>query len=250
MSIRYRREGRGPTVLLIHGVGGDATNWSTIATRLATRFDVISIDLRGHGSSEPINAPVTAHDFARDAVGVLDAAGIETCRVVGFSLGGTVALALTLDFPARIERLVVIGTPCGRTPDEAARGRERIVYLEQNGVAALAEGNRERWFTDAFREAHPDIVDARVAQVANSDPRSYRHAFAVFCTADFADRLHEIAIPALVITGEHDVAATPRMARLMAERIRVSQLEVLPRLRHSLLIEAPLKVAALLDAFL
>ncbi len=73
---------------------------------------------------------------------------------------------------------------------------------------------------------------------------------AVFCTGDFADRLDEIQVPTLIITGEHDTAATPRMAHLMGERIRDSQVHVLPRLRHSVLIEAPEQVGALLGAFL
>ena len=149
-----------------------------------------------------------------------------------------------------MEKLAVIGTVCGRTPEESARALERVEFLERHGSAALAEANRERWFTDAFRRAHPDLVDRRVAQVVACDPESYLHAFRVFCTADFADRLDEIRVPTLVVTGEHDAAATPRMAQLMGERIHGAQVQVLPRLRHSVLIEVPEQVGALLGAFL
>ena len=214
------------------------------------RFDLIAMDLRGHGKSDLITGPLDAHDLARDAIQVLDEAGVAKCRLVGFSLGGTVAQALTLDFPERVERLAVIGTVCGRTPEEKARALARVEFLKQHGVAAIAEANRERWFTDEFRNAHPDIVERRVAQVKACDPVSYLHAFTVFCTADFADRLHEIHVPTLVVTGEHDLAATPRMARLMGERIRESEAHVLAGLRHSLLIEAPKQVGPLLKAFL
>jgi (E)-2-((N-methylformamido)methylene)succinate hydrolase len=250
MKIAFRRQGGGPPVLLIHGVGGDSSNWDPIALRLRPRFDVIAMDLRGHGGSDPITGPLDAHDLARDAVQVLDEAGVATCRVVGFSLGGAVALALALGFPERVARLAVIGTVCGRTPDERARALDRVEFLKQHGTAAIAEANRERWFTDEFRRAHPDIVDRRVAQVVACDPVSYLHAFTVFCAADFADRLHEIRVPTLIVTGEHDLAATPRMAHLMNERIGASEVHVLPRMRHSLLIEAPKQVGALLEAFL
>ena len=250
MKIAYQRQGRGPSVLLVHGVGGDSGNWAAIAEQLRTRFDVIAMDVRGHGRSDLITEPVDARELARDAVQVLDEAGVAQCRVVGFSLGGAIALALTLDFPERVEKLAVIGTVCGRTPEEKARALERVEFLKQHGSGALAEANRERWFTDAFRKAHPDIVDRRVAQVVGCDPASYLHAFRVFCTAEFADRLGEIHVPTLIITGEHDVAATPRMARLMAERIGKGETHVLTGLRHSLLIEAPEQVGALLEAFL
>lgn len=249
MKIAYTRDGAGAPVLLIHGVGGDAGNWDPIATRLRTRFDVMAMDLRGHGGSDLIRGPVDVDDFARDAVQVLDDAGVGRCGVAGFSLGGAVALALALHFPERVDKLALIGTVCGRSPQQQARALERVEYLRQHGTAALAEGNRERWFSDAFRRANPDVVDRRVAQVSASDTESYLRAFTIFCTAEFADRLHEIRAPTLVVTGEHDVAATPEMARAMGERIAGAQVHVLPKLHHSVLIEAPAQVAALLERF-
>ncbi|MGE0801034.1 MAG: alpha/beta fold hydrolase, partial [Lautropia sp.] len=77
----------------------------------------------------------------------------------------------------------------------------------------------------------------------------YLRAYTVFATADFAERVHEIAAPMLVVTGEDDIAATPRMARLMQARARAAELHLLAGLRHSVLIEAPAEVAALLRAF-
>jgi pimeloyl-ACP methyl ester carboxylesterase len=138
---------------------------------------------------------------------------------------------------------------CGRSPEQRARALERVEFLKQHGAAALAEGNRERWFSEAFRRAHPDVVDRRVAQVSACDAESYLRAFTIFCTAEFADRLQEIRVPTLVVTGEHDVAATPEMARAMGERLPDAEIHVLPGLRHSVLIEAPDTIADLLDRF-
>lgn len=250
MKIAYRRVGRGPSVLLIHGVGGDSRNWDPIADRLRDRFDVISMDLRGHGDSDLITTPLDAHDLARDALQVLDDADVATSAVVGFSLGGTVAQAIALGHPERVNKLAVIGTVSGRTHEEQAKARERIRFLEQHGTAAIAEANRERWFTDEFRRNHPDVVERRVAQVKACDATSYLYAFTVFATADFADRLHRIRVPTLVVTGEQDLAATGRMAHLMGERIQGAEVHVLPGLRHSLLIEATATIANLLEQFL
>lgn len=237
-------------MLLIHGVGGDAGNWDPIALRLHTRFDVIAMDLRGHGGSDLIDGPIDAHELARDAVQVLDECHVARCAVAGFSLGGAVAQALALDHPERVERLALIGTVCGRTPEEQDRARDRVEFVKQHGTAGIAEANRERWFTDEFRRLHPDVVERRVAQAKACDPASYLYAFRVFCTTDLVDRLGEIRVPTLIVAGEHDVAATPRMARLMAERIAHAEAHVLPGLRHSLLIEASAQVAELLERFL
>jgi 3-oxoadipate enol-lactonase len=250
MKIAYHRGGRGPAVLLIHGVGGDAGNWDAIAARLRERFDVIAMDLRGHGGSDLITGPVDVHDLARDAVQVLDECGVATCAVVGMSLGGAVAQAVAIEHPARVSKLAVVATVCGRTPEEQARARDRIEFLKQHGTAGIAEANRERWFTDEFRREHPDVVERRVEQVKACDAASYLHAFTVFCTSDFAGRLDEIRVPTLVIAGENDVAATPRMARLMAERAPDAEAHVLPGMRHSLLIEAGEQVTQLLERFL
>jgi pimeloyl-ACP methyl ester carboxylesterase len=206
-------------------------------------------DLRGHGRSPLIRGPIDVHDFARDVAETLDAAGITRCGVVGFSLGGVVAQALTLDFPARVERLAVIGTVCGRTAEERTRAIERIDVLERDGAGVIAEANRTRWFTDEFRAAYPDLVEARVEQVRRSDPESYLRAYTVFATADFADLVGDIEVPILIITGEGDVAATPRMAKLMEARARRAEAHILPGLRHSLLIEAPEAVSSRLGSF-
>jgi pimeloyl-ACP methyl ester carboxylesterase len=249
MKIAYQRSGTGPGVLLIHGVGGDAGNWDAIAARLRARFDVVAMDLRGHGNSDRIRGPLDVHDLAGDALQVLDDAGIRRCHVAGFSLGGAVALALALMAPERVAALAVIGTVYGRSAEQRAKALERVDYLARHGAAALAETNRERWFSEAFRRTHPDVVERRVAQVAASDAESYMRAFTVFCTADFVGRLPAIRSPTLVVTGEHDVAATPAMARAMAAELRDAEACVLPGLHHSVLIEAPDDIAERLGRF-
>jgi (E)-2-((N-methylformamido)methylene)succinate hydrolase len=250
MKLNYRAEGSGPPVVLLHGVGGDASNWDGIAPQLAARFRVIRIDLRGHGGSGPIEHPCRIEDFADDVMKVLDELGVSACPLVGFSLGGMVAQSVALDSPQRVGKLALISTSAGRTDAERARVASRLGDLQTRGVAAVAPLNREVWFTEAFQKAHPEKVEARVRQLLESDPASYLQAYAVFATTDLGEWLSAIRVPTLIITGEHDVSGTPRMARLMHERIWNSNLRILPGLRHSLLIEAPEEVADLLMDFL
>ena len=235
--------------MLIHGVGGDLASWDAVAPALAKRFRVIRMDLSGHGKSHLLTGPVTAEDFARDVFGVMDELKVDAAHVAGNSLGGQIVTAMALGSPKRVKRMALISSVAARTEQELKGALARIEVLKEKGIAEIARGNIERWFTDEFQRKHPELVEARIRTLMQSDPVSYLHAFTVFATADYADRFGEIRVPTLIITGEHDPSATPRMARLMHERIAGSRMEVLPGLRHSLLIEAPNKISALLGEF-
>jgi len=249
-NLAYRTDGDGEPLVLVHGVGGGAENWDGVVASLPQkRFQVIRLDLSGHGGSGPIASPCTVQDLARDVTDVMDALGVKSAAIAGFSLGGLIAQSLALDSPDRVTRLALIATVAGRTPEEQARSTARIEVVREKGLAFIAEGNRTFWFSDDFRRDHPDAVEARVQQFMACDPASYLHAFAVFAKGDFGERLREIRQPTLVMTGEFDTAATARMARLMHERIAGSRLEILGGMRHAVLIECPQRVAALLAAF-
>lgn len=248
--IAYRVDGEGDPLVLVHGVGGDGGMWDGVVAALPPRFRTIRVDLRGHGRSPLIGAPVTVQDLARDVTDVMDALGVPKASIAGFSLGGLIAQAIALKSPDRVDKLALVATVAGRTPEEQARSAARIEVVRERGLAAIAAGNREFWFSDAFRRDHPEAVEARVRQFMACDPVSYLHTFAVFARGDFADRLGEIRAPTLVVAGEFDPAATARMARLMHERIADSRLEILAGMRHALLIECPRRVAALMADFL
>lgn len=248
--IAYRVEGEGEPLVLVHGVGGDGGMWDGVVAALPPRFRTIQVDLRGHGRSPLIRSPVTVRDLARDVTDVMDALGVSRASIAGFSLGGLIAQSIALDSPQRVNRLALVATVAGRTPEEQARSAARIELVREKGLAPIAEGNRTFWFSDAFRRDHAEAVEARVRQFMACDPVSYLHAFAVFATGDFIDRLGEIRAPTLVVAGEFDTAATARMARRMHERIAGARLEILAGMRHALLIECPERVSALMAEFL
>lgn len=101
-----------------------------------------------------------------------------------------------------------------------------------------------------FARLTPKLIEQYATRNQANDPASYAAAYRVLATTDLADRLTEIKAPTLVITGEHDQGSNPRMARLMHKRIASSALSILPRLRHSILIEAPDLVSNILGDFL
>ena len=245
-SIRHLVEGQGPFMTLVHGVGASLESWDEVARRLAPSFTVVRMDLRGHGQSGAIQGECTLADLASDVRGVWEALGIQTTHVAGFSLGGLIAQSLALSDAHRIDRLAIISAIAGRTAEERAKMDARLKLLREKGIAAIIDAAEDRWFTPEFRAAHPHKVSARMAELLRNDAASYAAAYSVFATSDLGNRLHEITHPTLVVTGENDIGSNTRMARLMHEQIKGSALTILPRLRHSVLVEAPEVIAGLL----
>jgi 3-oxoadipate enol-lactonase len=248
-AIRYVIDGEGPWVTLVHGVGANLGSWDDVVERLAPTFTCLRLDLRGHGGSDRIPDTCTLDDLAADVRLVWDDAGVARSHLAGFSLGGLIAQSLALSDGERIERVAIISAVAGRTDEERAKVEGRLKLLRDEGIAAVTAAAEERWFTPEFRAAHPERVERRMAELLANDPRSYAAAYAVFATSDLGDRVHEITHPTLIVTGENDVGSNTRMARMMHERIRGSTLHVLPRLRHSVLVEASDQIAALLADF-
>lgn len=249
-SIHHQVDGAGPPLTLVHGVGARLESWDEVVQRLAPRFRVIRLDLRGHGRSGPIEGACTLDDFADDVRHVWDQLGVTKSHLAGFSLGGLIAQSLALSDAHRIDKLLILSAVAGRTEEERAKVVHRLKLVQTEGIASVLGMAEERWFTPQFRAAHPEKVAARLKELRENDPRSYAAAYTVFATGDLGGRLHDIRNPTLIATGENDIGSNVRMARMMHERIRGSTLRILPRLRHSVLVEAPDQVANLFLEFL
>jgi len=249
--IRYCDDGgERPPVMLIHGVGADGTSWDQIAPALAPEFRVLRLDLRGHGRSGHINGALTLDDFVQDVVDVLDACAVPAADIVGFSLGGMIAQGIALQHAERVRRLILLSAVAGRSAEEREGVQARLAILQEQGVAAITGAAQERWFTPDFIARNPDLVARRMRQLQENHAPSYAAAYTVFSTSDLGDSLHAIRAPTLIATGEHDVGSNPRMALFMHAQITGSKLEILPNLRHSILVEAPELVTQLVRGFL
>jgi len=249
-SLFYQDEGRGAPVMLIHGVGADGSSWDAIAAALSGEFRILRLDLRGHGRSGHIEGACSLDDFVRDVADAMNAVRVARAHIVGFSLGGMIAQALALQHPERVDRLVLLSAVEGRTEEERERVRVRLATLREKGVAAIMGASQDRWFTPGFVARNPDLVARRMQQLRENHAPSYAAAYTVFSTSDLGERLHAIRAPTLIATGEHDQGSNTRMARFMHAEIAGSRLEILPGLRHSILVEAPDLVTRMVRDFL
>jgi len=250
LRTRYRLEGSGPDLVLIHGVSDQLEGWDGVVERLKDRYRLLRFDLRGHGETDKPAGPYSLEDFAEDLAELASSLGVERFHLAGYSLGGLIAQRFALRYANRTDHLILLSTVAGRNDAEKARVEERLRSVEQGNLDTHFESSISRWFTDEFIRANPDLVKTYAAQSKQNDQAGVRAAYRVLCTSDLIDELPNIKAPTLVITGEHDVGSNPRMANMMHEAIAGSQLVILPHLKHSILIEAPETVSTLISTFI
>ncbi len=251
ISLRVRTQGERPNtpIVLVHGVGASLDNWESVASRLARQFFVISYDLRGHGSSGKPHDVYTIDGFADDLRNLLDSLNIKSCYLAGHSLGGMIAQKFTLRFPERVNRLVIVSSACGRTEQEKDAVAARVAAIADGIGGSHFHASVDRWFTPEFIAENPRLIEAYAARNAENDPVCYASAYRVLAETDLIKEISAIKTPTLITTGEFDRGSSPSMAKAMHEKIIGSELVIIPKLRHSVLIEAPQLIAKMLEDF-
>lgn len=238
VELAYRLDGAdgAPIVMLCNSVLTDHTMWDAVAQRLVPEFRVLRFDTRGHGASSAPPPPYTMALLAADAVGLLDALHIERVHFIGTSLGGMIGQQLGARFGGRLRSLTLANTMAG--PLVPAMWDERAAVARAKGVSALAESTLRRWFTPAFRERAPEQVARVAAMIARTSVDGFVGCAAALRDLDQFELLGRIAVPTLVIAGEHDQSATPQIAQQMRDAIPGARLATLPS-AHQSAIEVP-----------
>jgi pimeloyl-ACP methyl ester carboxylesterase len=250
----YCEAGAGAPVIFLHGIGLDHSIWQAQCAALAGRHRIIAYDLLGHGASPPIAGEVGLEAFV-DQLARLVAALMpqqQPFALVGFSFGGMIAEAFALKAPERIAGLAIIAGVFDRSAEERAGVAARLLMAKRDGPQALIDAALARWYSPQFRASHPTVVEAVATTLRRNDPPSFLAAYGVFAEADreLAGQLGAIAVPTLIVAGEHDSGSTPAMAQRLATMIRAAQLAIIPGARHMLPQEHAGELNELLQHFL
>ncbi len=223
-QLRVALQGKGTPVMLSHALGADLHLWDGLATALADRHAVLRYDHRGHGGSAAPPGPYTMDELVDDAARLIREWGVGPVVFVGISMGGMVAQGLAVRHPELL-RGVVIAHSSARYPEEArAAWAQRIAAIEAGGLAAIADGTMERWFTPGFRAAQPALVERTRQTLLATDAAGYVACAQAVASVNWLDALATVRTPALVLAGTHDAGAPPEMAQAIAERVAGAEL--------------------------
>ena len=239
-----------PTVLFLHAVGYDLTYWDRQIEALSGSYNVVAVDLPGHGRSAGEPSDWTFPKAAAIIARFIESLGTGTVHLVGISFGSMVAQALVLARPDLIRSLTLIGS--ATTFAEPARDaiRARAEAVRAGGMAAILASSLDRWFTPATRLDRPHLIDRVSKTILTDNPSIHAAIWDLVATLDFSDRLHEITCPTLILVGELDSSTPPAAAALLAERIAGATLLHLPNTSHLATLEQPELVNTHLKHFL
>jgi pimeloyl-ACP methyl ester carboxylesterase len=261
-EMTYVEIGSGPPLVFVHGLGGSWQNWLENLPHFAASHRCIAMDLGGFGESDPVAGEVSIERYARAVRELLTALDVESAAVVGNSMGGFIALELTIRFPELVERLVLVSAAVlwqeyrrakplvalagategtlgrlliGLQPRLASRPRLRQRALGFGGIRAPRKLPRE-----LQREL---VLTARRTE-------GFLPAFQALASYPLRDELEQVRCPTLIIWGDGDPLVGVGHASELERLIPDAQVSIYERTGHVVQLERPERFNAEVEAFL
>jgi|TARA_B100001741_G_scaffold167706_1_gene138617 pimeloyl-ACP methyl ester carboxylesterase len=250
VDCHYSIIGSGPPLFLTHGIGAAEDAWRFMLPKLSKHFTVVTYDLRGHGKSPVTHKNFTLDELVFDLERIRKKTKFEKAHFAGHSLGGMIAPAYALKFPKHTISVGLLSTVAGRSEEDSKKVWNVIYEMEKNGIEKTLQTLTDRWFTDEFIKNNPELVQRRLKQVVDTDPEVFLNVFKIYAKTEMLPWLKNISKRCLLLTGENDSGCSPKHNEIMANEIKYSKLVILPKYKHSFLIEAPNEVAENLIEFI
>ena len=233
--LHCRRFGEGRALVLLHGFLGGSGYWAPQISHFARMFEVIAPDLPGFAGSHAQPTPDTISGFAPVLLDFLDRISIGRFALVGHSLGGMVAQQIALDFPDRVERLVLYGTAsAGRLPGRFETQEASIARILSEGIEAHAEVTTQSWFVYGKDNPFYEMCHESGVGLSADDAVRVLKAGAQW---NVTSRLRELSTPTLVICGDRDRSCSPEESIKLWHAIPDSRLCIVPSCAHCVHLE-------------
>jgi 3-oxoadipate enol-lactonase len=255
MKLHYEVAGSGPAILMIHGFTNHGMVWAQqIADLIHAGHRVIMPDLAGHGLSQVAAKPITVAELAQDMVALLDHLDEKRAVVCGLSLGGMVAQVLAADQPTRISGLIVANSCVDSTaPDVVAANESWIAMFEQpNGPLLRMAAVWPQMLNERYRSSPTgEAFLASWKRINGKIPgTSFANVARGLQTFKSTDKLKNVRVPCLVISGEFDRLFPPPVCREVAELIDGASFTVIEGAGHLSSLDSPREFNQLLLNFL
>jgi acetyl esterase/lipase len=264
INVAYKRFGQGKPILFISGTSQTKDAWDpTLLLELAaTNHTVIVFDNRGIGETTVGTKPFSIEQFANDTAGLLDALNIEKADVLGASLGSFIAQELILNYPQKVDRLILHAGFCGGDETVYPSGEAAETIMTLSSPQALHNMTAEEqamilaqiMFPPQWLKEHPEVLNTTVIQLAPSRSATpeiiQQQGLASATWEGSCDRLASITQPTLLIVGDQDLLAPAVNSIMMAQRIPNSWLVIIEGTGHGAMWQVPNEFSAEVQNFL
>lgn len=253
IQIYYEVHGEGFPLVMINGLGGHIDTWDPGYIReLSKRFKLVLFDNRGAGRTDISDKEYTIKLFADDTAGLMEALGIPRAHVFGISMGGMIAQELVLNYPEKVENLVLCSTSCGGA--KAVQPSMEVVGVLMADRSTLSPEEIVRMdiptiLTQDFIKNNPEFVELYVQRTLKAPLSEEAFMRQVNALMDFNtyDRLGQIKAPTLILHGKRDVLVPPENGSILAETIPNAKLVYFENSAHILAEEMEKALTILID---
>ncbi|MEO8547021.1 MAG: alpha/beta fold hydrolase [Sphingomicrobium sp.] len=233
-------------ILFLHGVGSDKSVWAPQLAHFGQSRRAVAFDYPGYGESDPAPSGTTRDDYAAAILAAMDSLAIERAHVCGLSLGGVIAIAMHAAAPDRCASLILADSfavhPEGPAIHQRATAASRTLTMkqlaEQRTPALMAAGASE------------EVRDEVCRTMARIDPNAFRIGTEAVWLANQRDRVAKIAVPTLVLVGDHDTITPPALSEALANAIPGARLQIIAGAGHLTNIEMPDHFNAIAETFI
>lgn len=247
---RVTLSGDGDALLvLIHEMGGTLESWDLVVGALGQHRRILRYDVRGAGLSQKVRGTLSIDVLTADLAAILEAVGAPAkVALLGTAVGGAIALQFTADFADRIAAVIATSPATGIPPERRAATLARADELERDGVVPSIDERLLRSYPPVLR-TDPELFEQVKASRLACDPIGMAATFRMLAGLEMDATLARIAVPALVLAGEHDGDRPPAGVAAVARKIPGAQFKTLPS-GHFMALQTPELFVAEVEAFL
>lgn len=234
ISMNYELSGSGRCFTLIHGAGDNLNEWYNQVPVFSRHYQVLTYDVRGHGQTELPEGELTTELWVDDLYALLKALKIRETILLGFSMGGMIALGFTIAHPDMVKALILSNSGTGlprrseeETREMEARRQAQIEAIKKEGMEAVVKERISRTFSPGFAEKNPETVKRYRAILMQNNPEGYLRVIQRMGRPTAPLDASKITCPTLIIAGELDVFGGSS-AKTTQEAIHGSRLKTFP----------------------
>ena len=248
--VHYEVYGRGRPVILLHGWLGSWALWQETMAYLGPYYRTYALDFWGFGESGKKRDSYSVQDFVSLVDQFMDRLGIESAPLVGHSMGGTVSLSIAAQYPRRVTKVVVVGSPIEGTSLAFAlkmAGQRPIAVILFNFMWAFRMGMRVYSPLICRDPRFPAMMDK---DLSRTTVESFLLSIASLHRTDLRPLLSQIKIPAMGMYGAGDIIVSPNQWKPMQAGIPHARIELFPKAGHFIMLDDTTPFLSKLKEFL